>query len=95
VSEQSIFQHYEDYICLHHQQRVTNLCIVAVTPLSLSRLLVILCQDFLGNFGVQGWFAIALPFYLLIFNILIFFRLIFYQYMVVFQFNTVIYVFLL
>jgi len=28
---------------------------------------VILQQDFLGNFSVQGWFAIAFPFYLLIF----------------------------
>ena len=41
--------------------------VVGVTPSSLSRLLVILSQDFLGNFGVQGWFAIASPFYLLIF----------------------------
>ena len=41
--------------------------VVVVTPSSLSRLLVILCQDFLGNFGVQGWFDIAFPFYLLIF----------------------------
>ena len=41
--------------------------VVVVTPSSLSRLLVILCQDFLGNFGVQGWFAIAFSFYLLIF----------------------------
>jgi len=41
--------------------------LVVVTPSSLSRLLVILCQDFLGNFGVQGWFAIAFPFHLLIF----------------------------
>ena len=41
--------------------------VVVVTPSSLSRLLVILCQDFLGNFGVLGWFAIAFPFYLLIF----------------------------
>ena len=35
--------------------------VVVVTPSSLSRLLVFLCQDFLGNFGVQGWFAIAFP----------------------------------
>ena len=28
---------------------------------------MILQQDFLGNFSVQGWFAIAFPFYLLIF----------------------------
>jgi hypothetical protein len=36
--------------------------IVVVTPSSLSRLLVILYQDFLGKFSVQGWFAIAFPF---------------------------------
>ena len=41
--------------------------LVVVTPSSLSRLLVILCQDFLGSFGAQGWFVIAFPFYLLIF----------------------------
>jgi hypothetical protein len=41
--------------------------VVVVTPSSLSRLLVILYQDFLDRFGVQGWFAIAFPFYLLIF----------------------------
>jgi len=41
--------------------------VVVVTPSSLSRLLVILYQDFLGKFSVQGWFAIAFPFYLLIF----------------------------
>ena len=35
-----------------------TLVVVVVTALSLSRLLVILRQDFLGNFGVQGWFAI-------------------------------------
>ena len=46
---------------------LTLLMLVVVTPSSLSRLLVILCQDFLGNFVVQGWFAIAFPFYLLIF----------------------------
>jgi hypothetical protein len=33
--------------------------VVVVTPSSLSRLLVILYQDFLGKFSVQGWFAIA------------------------------------
>ena len=41
--------------------------VVVVTPSSLRRLLVILYQDFLGNFSVQGWFAITFPFYLLIF----------------------------
>ena len=41
--------------------------VVVVTPSSLRRLLVILYQDFLGSFWVQGWFAIAFPFYLLIF----------------------------
>jgi hypothetical protein len=29
--------------------------------------MVILYQDFLGKFSVQAWFAIAFPFYLLIF----------------------------
>jgi hypothetical protein len=33
-----------------------------MTPSSLSRLLVILYQDFLGNFSFWGWFAIAFPF---------------------------------
>jgi hypothetical protein len=46
---------------------LTELSVVVVTPSSLSRLLVILYQDFMGRFGVQGWFAIAFPFYLLIF----------------------------
>jgi Kef-type K+ transport system membrane component KefB len=41
--------------------------VVVVTPSSLSILLVILYQYFLGKFSVQGWFAIASPFYLLIF----------------------------
>jgi len=58
------------FLCSHTiiRERINSclLKLVVVTPSSLSRILVILCQDFLGNFGVHGWFAIAFPFYLLI-----------------------------